>query len=203
MKLKANTKNWFDPVCEAIKGSRITRLQGNPKAPIVLLAPIPTETELKQNLVWCDQTAELFFEYLCSTIPVDPNQDFIFVPPCFNGEVKLKTASVYVTQLTVSLAAKQPHIRGFLCIGSPTFTAVFGHGKKPNMDMLTKGPIRVAETGFKPLVVVPELIPLTYKLPTEVKLGRREFGERQRAFDQLMRHLPNVAKNIHNLCAGK
>lgn len=195
------TKTWIDPYLSKLRqsGCAITRLQGRVDSPVLMLAPIPTDKEVNDNLAWTNPYAEVFFELMESVSPHGPG-DFLIMPTLFGvpKRKKVSASEIGLSTEILSAAAKALTIKGFVCIGGETFRLFFGYGRKPSMTMLNGAILRVPQTAHKPLVVVPDLTPLLFS--TE-GLNRREAAiaqQQQRATVRLLEQT-NVFRKIHEL----
>lgn len=169
--------NWLTPLLAQLREGDypITRLQGNPKAAIFVIAPPPTEEyEVKENLAWCSPIAAMFFELVNAELGWSQNE-FLIMPASFRPQktkVFKASDSVMGTEF-VQAAANSTQIRGFVCVGATAYKAYIGHGKKPSMEMLMGNLLYTPVLNYKPMVVCPDLEPLLYEV-TGFRLNREQ-----------------------------
>lgn len=159
-------------------GKEITRLQGSLNASICLIAPQPSKDEVEANLCWVNRNAQVFFSLTESLVDLGPD-DFLIFPTTFNGEKPVKS-NTELPKRFLKRASQFKQIRRFVCIGSDAFKVFFGMGKKPSMSMLTGRTLYVAETAFKPLMVMPDP---NLTMPLEKIVDKREYSIRRRQVD--------------------
>ena len=131
----------------------INRLQGTAKASVFVIAPVPGELELRNNLCWCNEAAKKFFSML--ELACGKPMHFLVMPTTFDGKKPVK-ANTQFPKIILTRAAFNKAIEQFICIGSDAFKTYFGHGKKPSMPSLIGNVIYVKETNNKPLYVFPD-----------------------------------------------
>lgn len=164
----------------------ITRLQGNVDAPVLLIAPVPTARTIAQNLTWGDEIAEAFFTLMLESVPLTMDQ-FLIMPTTFDGK-KPNVRNTKIGSGIIANAAKDPRFKAFICIGSSAFVAYFGHGKKPDMNMLCGTCLKVPETKFKPLLVLHDVEPLVYSYGSL----SAKFGRDRRAIQDALKQQKNL-----------
>lgn len=186
------TKSWLDPYLRILRTGtyEIRRLQGSLTANVLMIAPPPTEVEREFDLAWCSAAAANFFDMMRAEVPLTPNE-FLIMPASFRLQTtkNFRTADANLGREILAAAAKSSQITGFVCVGSEAFKAYFGFGKKPSMDMLVGTVLRVSQTGYKPLLVFPDMDLLSFdpvQARKEKTLSFRELNQRSAAQRQLI-----------------
>ncbi len=192
---------WIDPFLVRLRkgDTPIKRLQGSHHSPVLVLAPVPTQKEVDDNLAWSSPYAEVFFEMMSAVSPHGPN-DFLIMPSIF-GLPKRKKVSAQEAELSTAIfkaAGATLTIRGFVCIGSEPFKLFVGNGRCPSMVTLSGSVLRAPQTGNKPMVIVPDLQPMFFQ---PEGMSRREVmmaQQQQRAIVHLLEKT-NVFGKINQL----
>lgn len=156
-----------------------------------MLAPVPTEKEVADNLAWSSPLAEIFFECMCACTHLGPS-DFLIMPAIFGlpARKKVSAAELVMSKAIFKAASSSLTIKGFVCIGSDPFRFLVGDGRCPSMSTLGGAVLRAPQTGNKPMVIVPDLDPLWF---SPDGLSRRDLAIAQQQQRAVLRSLESTA----------
>lgn len=185
----------------AFPAPKLTRCRGNPKGPIMLIAPRPNLIDMENNVPMSCAAAQAFHSALLSATGISTETDCLVIP----GSVLPRKASKLLTAPFKSLPIKfHRRFKLVICVGGDNFKFLFGDGKKSSLQTLANGNLIYlpAKLGKTPLMVFPEydwLVPPWDSCPPDEQWKLEVMQDRaqkwlNRICASLEKHWPKISK---------